>query len=100
MIYVFNCHPVDTQWQQYSTCLHTNSTQVDTRWQQYSTHLHTNSTQNTENGTYIRPPKIKRNNQKISVEQLWVSSRGHQVPYYVMFSLPCYLVRFRTKYVP
>jgi hypothetical protein len=26
---------------------------VDTRWQQYSTHLHTNSTQNTENGTYI-----------------------------------------------
>jgi hypothetical protein len=30
----------------------------DTRWQQYSTHLHTNSTQNTENGTYI----IKRGN--------------------------------------
>jgi hypothetical protein len=27
---------------------------VDTRWQQYSTHLHTNSTQNTENGTDIR----------------------------------------------
>jgi hypothetical protein len=26
---------------------------VGTRWQQYSTHLHTNSTQNTENGTYI-----------------------------------------------
>jgi hypothetical protein len=26
---------------------------VTTRWQQYSTHLHTNSTQNTENGTYI-----------------------------------------------
>jgi hypothetical protein len=26
---------------------------VATRWQQYSTHLHTNSTQNTENGTYI-----------------------------------------------
>jgi hypothetical protein len=26
---------------------------VDTRWQQYSTHLHTNSTQNTEYGTYI-----------------------------------------------
>jgi hypothetical protein len=26
---------------------------VDTQWQQYSTHLHTNSTQNTENGTYI-----------------------------------------------
>jgi hypothetical protein len=25
----------------------------DTRWQQYSTHLHTNSTQDTENGTYI-----------------------------------------------
>jgi hypothetical protein len=32
---------------------------VDTRWQQYSTHLHTNSTQNTENGTYIT---IKRKN--------------------------------------
>jgi hypothetical protein len=26
---------------------------VDTRLQQYSTHLHTNSTQNTQNGTYI-----------------------------------------------
>jgi hypothetical protein len=31
---------------------------VDTRWQQYSTHLHTNSTQNTENGTYITIQKI------------------------------------------
>jgi hypothetical protein len=31
---------------------------VDTRWQQYSTHLHTNSTQNAENGTYIRIKKI------------------------------------------
>jgi hypothetical protein len=31
---------------------------IDTRWQQYSTHLHTNSTQNTENGTYMT---IKRN---------------------------------------
>jgi hypothetical protein len=27
---------------------------VDTRWQQYSTHLHTNSTQNIENGTYVK----------------------------------------------
>jgi hypothetical protein len=35
MMYIFNCN-----W-------------VDTRWQQYSTHLHTNSTQNAENGTYI-----------------------------------------------
>jgi hypothetical protein len=26
---------------------------VDTQWQQYSTHLRTNSTQNTENGTYM-----------------------------------------------
>jgi hypothetical protein len=34
---------------------------VDTRWQQYSTHLHTNSTQNAENGTYIT---IKRKNGK------------------------------------
>jgi hypothetical protein len=31
---------------------------VDTRWQQYSTHLHTNSTQNTENGTYITIKKL------------------------------------------
>jgi hypothetical protein len=35
LLFIFNCH-----W-------------VDTRWQQYSTLLHTNSTQNTENGTYI-----------------------------------------------
>jgi hypothetical protein len=36
------------------TCLFMfNSNWVDTRWQQYSTHLHTNSTQNTEDGTYI-----------------------------------------------
>jgi hypothetical protein len=34
-IYIYNCN-----W-------------VDTRWQQYSSHLHTNSTQNTPNGTYI-----------------------------------------------
>jgi hypothetical protein len=32
--YIFNC-----SW-------------VDTQWQQYGSHLHTNSTQNTENGTY------------------------------------------------
>jgi hypothetical protein len=31
---------------------------VDTRWQQYSSHLHTNSTQNTENGTYITIKKL------------------------------------------
>jgi hypothetical protein len=31
---------------------------VDTRWQQYSTRLHTNSTQNTVNGKYIT---IKKN---------------------------------------
>jgi hypothetical protein len=31
---------------------------VDTRWQQYSTHLHTTSTQNTENGTQINNKKI------------------------------------------
>jgi hypothetical protein len=30
-----------------------NCNRVDTRCQQYSTHLHTNSTQDTENGTYI-----------------------------------------------
>jgi hypothetical protein len=33
---------------------------VDTRWQQYSTHLHTNSTQNTENGTYITIKRGKK----------------------------------------
>jgi hypothetical protein len=32
---------------------------VDTRWQQYSTHLHTNSTQNTENGAHITIQKKK-----------------------------------------
>jgi hypothetical protein len=32
---------------------------VDTRWQQYSTHLHTNSTQNTESGTYITIKKLE-----------------------------------------
>jgi hypothetical protein len=30
-----------------------NSNWFDTRWQQYSTQLHTDSTQNTESGTYI-----------------------------------------------
>jgi hypothetical protein len=45
LLFIFYCNWVDTRWQQYSTHLHTNSTQVDTRWQQYSTHLHTNSTQ-------------------------------------------------------
>jgi len=44
--YPFMIHLVNCNW-------------VDTRWQQYSTHLHTNSTQNntmkhnTQNGTYI-----------------------------------------------
>jgi hypothetical protein len=32
---------------------------TDTRWQQYSTHLHTNSTQNTENGAHITFKKKK-----------------------------------------
>jgi hypothetical protein len=36
-----------------------NSNWVDTRWQQYSTHLHTNSTQNTQNGTYITIKKLQ-----------------------------------------
>jgi hypothetical protein len=36
-----------------------NCTWVDNRSQQYSTHLHTNSTQNTENGTYIKIKKFK-----------------------------------------
>jgi hypothetical protein len=81
-IYIYNCNWVDIQWQQYSTHLHTNSTQVDTRWQQYSTHLHanstqvdtrwqqysthlhTNNTQNTENGTYITITKLNIHNNK------------------------------------
>jgi hypothetical protein len=40
---------------------------VDTRWQQYSTHLHTNSTQNTENGTYAT---IKKNENVRAVRRL------------------------------
>jgi hypothetical protein len=45
-----------------------NHNSVDTRWQQYSTHLHTNSTQNnimkqnTRNGTYITIIIHKHNN--------------------------------------
>jgi hypothetical protein len=38
--YIFNCN-----W-------------IDTRWQQYSTHLHTTSTQDTENGSYISIKKL------------------------------------------
>jgi hypothetical protein len=38
---IFNCNWVDTQWQQYSTHLHTNSTQNNTM------------KQNTQNITYI-----------------------------------------------
>jgi hypothetical protein len=38
--------------------LFVNCNWVDTQWQQYSTHLHPNSTQNTENGTYIK--KIRK----------------------------------------
>jgi hypothetical protein len=41
---------------------------VDTRWQQYSTHLHTNSTQTTENGTYIT---IKINWEVLAVPRLY-----------------------------
>jgi hypothetical protein len=36
-----------------------NCTCVDSRWQQYSTRLHTNSTQNTKNGTYTYINKIR-----------------------------------------
>jgi hypothetical protein len=46
IVYIFNCN------------------RVDTRWQQYSTHLHTNSTQNTENGTYITIKKLNIHNNK------------------------------------
>jgi hypothetical protein len=45
-IYIFNCN-----W-------------VDTRWQQYSSHLHTNSTQNTGNGTYKAITKFNVHNNK------------------------------------
>jgi hypothetical protein len=34
-----------------------------TQWQQYSTHLHTNTAQNTENGTHITIKKIKNTQQ-------------------------------------
>jgi hypothetical protein len=46
-----------------SSTVHIYTQTVDTRWQQYSTHLHTNSTQNTEKGTYITITREK-NNQK------------------------------------
>jgi hypothetical protein len=45
----------------YDILAYLNCSWVDTRWQQYSTHLHTNSTQNTENGTYIKIKKFKTN---------------------------------------
>jgi hypothetical protein len=37
---------------------------VDIRWQQYSSHLHTNSTQNTQNRTYITITKLNMHNNK------------------------------------
>jgi hypothetical protein len=64
LIYIFNCNWVDTRWQQYSSHLHTNSTQVNTQWQQYSSHLNTNSTQNTPNRTYITNTKLNMHNNK------------------------------------
>ena len=50
MIYSVNCNCVDTRWQQYSTHLHTNSTQNNT------------VKQNTQNGTYITIRIHKHNN--------------------------------------
>jgi hypothetical protein len=52
--YIFNCN-----W-------------FDTRWQQYSTHLHTNSTQNTENGTHI----TTKNYTYIKIKEILTSSLG------------------------
>jgi len=49
--------------------MYVNCSWIDTRWQQYSTHLHTNSTQNntikqnTQNGTYITI-RIHKHNSK------------------------------------
>jgi hypothetical protein len=43
---------------------------VESRWQQYSTHLHTNSTQNRENGTHIT---IKRKHLR---SKLWSAGRA------------------------
>jgi predicted transcriptional regulator len=37
---------------------------VDTQWQQYSSHLQTNSTQNTENGTYTTITKLNTHTNK------------------------------------
>jgi hypothetical protein len=45
---------------------------VNTRWQQYSTHLHTNSTQNTENGTYITIKKTINFGSAGRTPSLWV----------------------------
>jgi hypothetical protein len=46
ILYIFNCNLIDA-W-----------------WQQYSSHLHTDSTQNTENGTYIKITKFNMHNNK------------------------------------
>jgi hypothetical protein len=44
---------------------------VDTQWQYFSTHLHTNSTQNTETGTYITINKFKINLGSAAVPRLY-----------------------------
>jgi hypothetical protein len=55
---------------------------VDPRWQQYSTHLHTSSTQNTENGTHITI-RDKNNN----VNSKWCTvERGIRFYQSVVFS--------------
>jgi hypothetical protein len=63
IIYDMICYDIygmiyDMVWYDMMTCYNIiydmiifNCKWVDTRWQQYSTYLHTNSTQNTENGT-------------------------------------------------
>jgi hypothetical protein len=58
----------DARSEKYQIDIFVNCNWVDTRWQQYSTHLHTNSTQNntmkqnTQNRTYIRIHKHKNKN--------------------------------------
>jgi hypothetical protein len=61
---------------------------VDTQWQQYSTHLHTNNTQNTENRTYITIKKLNIHNNK-KLANLGSASRALSlwvIPWYLPYN--------------
>jgi hypothetical protein len=62
---------------------------VDTRWQQYSTHLHTNSTQNTENGTYLTIKTLNIPNNK-NLTNFGSAGRASSLPV-IPWHLPLHL---------